>query len=191
MSSDAPRVLVPLAEGAEELETVTIVDVLRRAGAEVVLAGLAEGPVTCSRGVVLVPDAPLEGQRAADFDAVVLPGGAGGAQRLRDDPRVQAILRAAWSAERVVAAICAAPIALQPAGVLEGRAVTSHPSVREELHGALYRDDRVVRDGRLLTSRGPGTALEFALALVAELCGTQKAAQVAAPMVLHPVLRSA
>jgi 4-methyl-5(b-hydroxyethyl)-thiazole monophosphate biosynthesis len=191
MSVEPPRVLVPLAEGAEELETVTIVDVLRRAGAEVVLAGLAPGPVTCSRGVVLVPDATLDDLDPAGFDAVVLPGGAGGAQRLRDDPRVLALLRGAWETERVVAAVCAGPIALHAAGILEGRACTSHPSVRDALVGAHYREERVVRDGRLLTSRGPGTALEFALALVAELCGTDRAAAVAAPMVLHPALRTA
>lgn len=184
MRTDRRRVLVPLAEGAEEIETVTIVDVLRRAGVEVVLAGLQEGPVTASRGVVLVPDRPLDGLRAAEFDAVVLPGGAGGAQRLRDDQRVQQLLRDAHAADRWVAALCAGPIALHAAGLLAGRAVTSHPSVRGALTDTDYREDRVVRDGRLITSRGPGTAIEFALALVEALEGPETAAAVAGPMIL-------
>lgn len=175
-------VLVPLAEGFEEIEAVTVIDVLRRGGVEVVVAGLLPGPVRGSRGVVVVPDTTLDEVGARRFDAVALPGGRQGAEALRDDPRVRDLLVAHAQDGRWIAAICAAPIALAAAGLTEGRTLTSHPSVRDELLGVDYREDRVVRDDKLVTSRGPGTALEFAVALLALLCGGAKASEVAGPM---------
>lgn len=179
------RVLVLLAPGAEEMETVIVVDVLRRAGLEVLLAGVeGAGPVVCSRGVKICPDASLS-EAQGSFDLLVLPGGAQGAEALAASPVVQELLRRQAHEGRLIGALCAAPIALAAAGVGSGRALTSHPSVKERLAGfGVYKEDRVVRDGKLVTSRGPGTALEFALALVEELCGREKAAQVAAPMLL-------
>lgn len=176
--------LVILAEGAEEMETTITVDVLRRGGVEVVLAGLdGDQPVRCSRGMRLLPDAALSDVAHQAFDAVVLPGGAEGAQRLCGSDAVGSLLRAREKDDTLVAAICAAPTALSSHGVFRGRRLTSHPSVREILakHGEV-RDERVVEDGPLLTSQGPGTTFDFALALVARLCGTEKAAAVRAPM---------
>jgi protein deglycase len=115
------RVLLPLAPGAEELEAVTIVDLLRRAGFTVVVAGLEPGPVTCSRGTVILPDRPLAEVMDENFDLVVLPGGLPGADHLRDDSRVQALLRRQADAGRLVGAICAAPKALASAGLLRDR----------------------------------------------------------------------
>jgi protein DJ-1 len=177
------RVLVILAPGAEEMETVITVDVLRRAGLEVVLAGLSgAGPVTCSRQVRLVPDCALSAARGP-FDAIVLPGGGKGAEGLAASTEVHALLRQQEKEGRLIAAICAAPIALAAAGVGKGRRLTSHPSVREKLLAfGRYEEARVVQDGNLVTSRGPGTALEFALKLVELLAGQQTAEKVAAPM---------
>lgn len=181
----APRALVLLAPGAEEIETVTVVDVLRRAEIEVVLAGLrGPGPVRCSRGVVLVPDAALDAV-TGPFDAVVVPGGRGGTDALAADARVLRLLREQAAAGRLVAALCAGPEVLAAAGLAAGRRLTSHPSSRAVLEGeTTYVDEPVVVDGALVTSRGPGTALAFALALVAELLGPERAASVATPMVL-------
>lgn len=165
------RVLVPLAEGCEELEAVTIIDLLRRAEIEVVAAGLAPGPVRASRGVVLVPDATLDSVLDQDFDMIVLPGGAKGAERLAADARIQALLRRLSAAGRYTAAICAAPTALAAAGLLEGRSATSYPGFLDGVIGVDYREQPVVVDGHLVTSRGPGTAMDFALTLIELLAG--------------------
>jgi protein DJ-1 len=181
----APRALVVLAEGAEEMEAVIVVDVLRRAEVEVVLAGLdGEAPVRCSRGVRIAPDVALSGL-SGDVDALVLPGGKGGADRLAASPVVGELLRAQAASGRLVAAICAAPIALAAHGVFAGRRMTCHPSVNDVVaaHGRLA-EEPVVEDGQLVTSRGPGTAFLFALALVARLRGPDVAAKVRAPMML-------
>jgi protein deglycase len=174
------RVVVPLAEGFEEIEAVTIVDVLRRASIEVVTAALDTNPVRGSHGIVIEADQRLDDVRAEDFDAVVLPGGMPGSKTLRDDPRVRAIVQAAARDGRWVAAICAAPTVLEAAGVLAGRRATSYPG--NELPSASYVEERVVVDGNLVTSRGAGTALEFALALVERWKGPDVLAKLRASM---------
>lgn len=170
------RVLVPMVEGFEEIEAITVIDVLRRAGLEVVVAGVADGPVKGSRGVVVVPDTTMERAGAGDFDAVVLPGGPG-SKALAADSRVRAALAKATAGARLVAAICAAPaVVLGALGYLEGKRATCHPGLAKEL--AARSPERVVEDGNLITSQGPGTALEFSLALVARLAGPAKAAEI-------------
>jgi len=181
----APRALVLFADGFEEIETVTVIDVLRRADVQVVTASPGGGFVAGSRGVRVESERRLAGLSARDFDAVVLPGGMENARTLSVDPDAQRLIREARRLELWVAAICAAPLALKAAGAIGGARLTSHPSIEKELAGERYHDDRVVQDGRLLTSRGPGTALEFALALVGGLCGPEKAAAVAAPMMVR------
>ena len=176
-----PKVLVPLAEGCEELEAVTVIDLLRRAGVEVVTAALQPGPVTASRGVVLLPDTLLEEVQEQDFDMLVLPGGGGGARRLSEDPRVAALLkRMAQDAQRWTAAICAAPQVLAGAGLLEGRRVTAYPGALDgtQVDGLTVTGAAVEQDGRLVTSRGPGTAMDFALTLVGLLCGEEQRREV-------------
>lgn len=183
--STAKKVLILLASGAEEMEVVITADVLRRAGLEVTLAGVeGPAPVRCSRGVVLVPDCDLAAV-TGDFDLIVLPGGAEGAKRLGESPRVGALLAEQERKSRLIGAICAAPSALQRHGIGKGKALTSHPSVAAGLreHGS-YREDRVVQDGNLITSRGPGTAFEFALSLVARLLGQPAADALRAPMLV-------
>lgn len=167
----AKSVLIPLAEGFEELEAVTVIDLLRRAGVEVVTAGLEVGPVKGSRQTVIAPDATLDGAMARDFDMIVLPGGLAGAQHLADDDRVIGLVKRMADGGKFTCAICAAPMVLAKAGVLEGKRATCYPGVVE---GANITGEAVVRDGNVITSRGPGTAMDFALALIEALEGKEK-----------------
>lgn len=176
------RILVPLADGCEELEAVTVIDLLRRAEFDVVTAGLADEPVRASRGVTLVPDTRLEAVLDDAFDAVVLPGGGGGAERLLADERVTELLRRQAASGGCTAAICAAPKVLAGAGLLEGRRATSFPGWLDGETGFDYLEEPVVADGKLVTSRGPGTAMDFALAVIELLADAQTARAVEAKL---------
>lgn len=170
-----PNVLVPLAQGCEELEAVTIIDLLRRAEIKVVVAGLEEGSITASRGVVLVPDINLADVLSDEFDMIVLPGGIGGAQRLEADSRITELLQRMAKANRYTAAICAAPKVLASAGLLEGRQATAYPGALDDYaKSTTVTTAAMVQDGRVITSRGPGTAMDFALSLIEIMCGQDK-----------------
>ncbi len=170
-------VLVLLAEGFEEIEAITPIDLLRRAGSEVTAASLAEGiHVTGRSGITLHATTSLSAVSDRRFDCVVLPGGPG-VRRLRDDARVLDLVRGQSDSSGWIAAICAAPLVLKDAGILEGRRFTAHDSVRSELPAALF-DERLVVDGRLITSRGAGTSLDFALSIVGNLFSPEKALEV-------------
>lgn len=176
------RVLCLLTEGFEEIETVTPVDLLRRAGVEVVLAALnapTQGPllVTGRSGLTLCADTRLEEVKADAFDLLFIPGGPA-VKKLRDDGRAATLAQAFAQAGKPVAAICAAPLVLHDAGLLAGKRYTAHDSTYGELTAALAQE-KVVVDGLLTTSRGAGTALPFGLQLVATLVGADKAAEVA------------
>lgn len=183
--------LVPLAVGVEEMEAVIVVDVLRRAGWNVRTAAVRAGagsvpgaPLTASRGVRLLADAEWDEVRPDDFDVLVLPGGAGGTKVLRSfQPLLDAIRRFA-QAGKWTCAVCAAPLVLQEAGILRGRSATCHPGVRGELTEARRSDERVVMDGRIVTSQGPGTTFEFALAIVRAVDGDAVAERVRGGLVL-------
>lgn len=169
-----PKVLVALAQGCEELEAVTIIDLLRRANIEVVTAGLNAEPVVCSRRVVLVADTTME--KAAeidDFDAIVLPGGLPGADNLADSPLVVASLKRFSAEGKYVCAICAAPRVLAKAGLLRGKRVTAYPGFVDggQFPDVQYSGGAVEVDGKIVTSRGPGTAMDFALTLIELLSG--------------------
>lgn len=180
------RVLMPIADGFEEIEAVTIVDVLRRAGVEVVVAGLLGDRVVGAHGMALETDTTLHRALDHSFDSIVLPGGMPGTTNLRDDPRVIELLQRQRKSGGHVAAICAAPMVLAAAGVVSGVPVTSHPSTQSQLGDAVLRSgDRVVRSGNIVTSQGPGTALEFALALVEDLVGADRAGELARAMVVR------
>lgn len=180
-----PSVLVPLAPGFEDLEATTIVDILRRAGVEVITAGLAPGLVQGSRGLRVQPDVALDEVLERDFDMIALPGGMPGSEHLKNDPRVQALLKRMSNEGRYTAAICAAPMALAAAGLLDGRRATSYPGVVDKLDlpGTVYLSEPVVVDGKVVTSRGPGTAMDFALALAELLLGRTVRDQVEAALV--------
>jgi 4-methyl-5(b-hydroxyethyl)-thiazole monophosphate biosynthesis len=169
------KVLIPLAQGCEELEAVTVADILRRAGITVITAGLEPGAVRASRGMVLLPDATLDEALGTEFDMIVLPGGMPGAEHLKNDARVIALLKSMAVAGKYTTAICAAPMALHAAGLLEGKRATSFPGVLDRLPGThTYLHDKVVVDGNIVTSKGPGTAMDFALTLVELLAGKPK-----------------
>jgi protein deglycase len=165
------RVLVPLAEGCEELEAVTVIDLLRRAGVEVIVAGLREGTVTASRGVRIVPDMTLDQALHLEFDMVALPGGLPGADHLAADRRLADLLKRMNESGRFVGAVCAAPKVLARAGVLQGRIATAYPGVLQQEGHSDISGDAVIRDGTVITSRGPGTAMDFALELIEALAG--------------------
>ena len=170
------RVLVPLAQGCEELEAVTIIDLLRRAKIEVVTAGLNDEPVVASRGVRLIPDISIDDAIDQNFDMIVLPGGLPGAEHLDNDPRIKSLLKKMANDEKYTAAICAAPKVLANAGILSNKKATSYPGFLEnlDLPDTDLKTDPVVIDGNVITSRGPGTAMDFALALIEILAGKDK-----------------
>lgn len=183
-------ILIPIADGTEEIEAVCIIDTLRRAGADVTVASVeATLQVTASRGTKLVADV-LIGDCANDtFDLIAVPGGIPGAEHLRDSAVLTALLKAQADAGRLYAAICAAPVVvLQHHGLLAGRAATCHPDFASKLENPARVADRVVVDDaancRCITSRGPGTAIEFALALIEALYGAEKAHEVGARMLV-------
>lgn len=172
------KVLVPLAPGFEEVEALAPVDILRRAGAEVTLAGTVQGPIEGRNRIKVVPDTVMDNISAADYDMIVLPGGAVGTENLRKDERVKKAVEELMKKGRLVTAICAAPTVLSAIGVTANRVVTSHPSVRQQLVAKEVTDERVVADGNIITSQGPGTAMEFAFRLVEALFGRAKAEEV-------------
>ena len=178
------RVLVPIASGFEELEAVTIIDLLRRAEVEVVVAGLEAGTVQASRGVVLQPDCTLDEALEADYDMMVLPGGMPGAEHLWNDERVVDLLKKLHASGKFTGAICAAPRVLAVAGILDGKEATGYPGFIDtgDFPELRYTGAPVEQDGTVITSRGPGTAMDFALALVEQLCGAEVRDAVEGPL---------
>lgn len=169
------KVIIPLADGFEEIEAITIVDVLRRAGIDVTVAGLHSGSIEGAHRVNVVPDTTIDMITSADFDMIVLPGGQPGSDNLNADERVKALIRDFYLKGKLTGAICAAPYVLAGAGILEGKKATSYPSYSGKLGGAIYQEKTVVEDGKIITSRGPGTAVYFALAIIERLIGREKA----------------
>jgi len=168
------KVIVPLAEGFEEIEFITVVDILRRAEIEVVTAGLKENPIEGAHRVLVMADVSMDEIEPGDFNGVILPGGFPGFRNLGEDERVLDLVREMDRAGKYVAAICGAPSVLVKAGVVEGKKATIHPAGRGDLRDDQYADDRVVVDGKLITSKAAGSALEFALKLVEVLAGEEK-----------------
>ena len=175
-----PKALIPLAQGCEELEAVTVIDILRRAGVEVVSAGLDAQPVRASRGTVLIPDTTLDAALEHGYDMVVLPGGQPGTDNLKKDVRILDLLKRMAQQGKYVAAICAAPSVLAAAGLLDGKRATCFPTCLDDFPRVNLQTAAVVEDGKLITSRGPGTAMDFALILVERLMGHAKRLEVEA-----------
>jgi 4-methyl-5(b-hydroxyethyl)-thiazole monophosphate biosynthesis len=178
------RALVPLADGAEEMEAVIIIDTLRRAGWHVACVGIRKGPVVASRGVRLVPDAVWSEVDPDSFDVLVLPGGGGGTEQLLGHSGLLDALRRFHDRGSITAAVCAGPLVLQGAGLLDGRRATCHPGVAGRLTVTERLDEPVVVDGTVVTSQGPGTSFLFALTLIAMVDGKEEARKIASAMIV-------
>ncbi len=180
------KVLVPIADGSEDIEAVCIIDVLRRAEADVTVASVgAELQVTASRGTRIVADKSITECVDETYDLIALPGGIPGAENLRDSKELIDMLKRQKREGRFFAAICASPaVVFQHHGLLESCRATCHPFFVEELGNREMVESRVVVDGTCITSRAPGTAIEFALKLVELLYGREKADEVALPMLV-------
>ena len=174
----AKKALIILAPGYEELEAVAVVDILRRAGIDVTIAAVEPGPVSSARNVRIVPDVLLEDTAGRDFDLVVLPGGLESTETLAANQQVISMLKRQLANQGLIGAICAAPTILDRHGLSTGRTITCHPVCRDAVRHADISEERVVEDGLVVTSQGPGTAVEFALRLVERLEGPGKMKEV-------------
>ncbi len=176
--------LIPIADGTEEIEAATLIDVLRRADIDVTVASCSNDlHITASRGVKLVADKTIADCKETPFDAIVLPGGMPGAEHLRDCVTLIDLLRTQQAAGRLYAAICAAPaVVFVPHGLLAGKKATCYPSMQDQLPEPA--DGRVVVDGNCITSQGPATAMEFAVELIRRLSGDDKANKIAAALLM-------
>lgn len=169
-----------MADGCEEIEALTVVDIARRAGVETAMISISGNKkVTGSHKITFETDIPAEFMDFEQLDGIVLPGGMPGTVNLGKNSYVQSVIADFMTKGKLVTAICAAPSVLGEAGLLEGRKATSYPGFEEQLHGAAYTTEPVVRDGNVITSRGMGTAIPFALAIVEYLLGSDKAAEIA------------
>ncbi|XP_043701400.1 protein DJ-1 homolog B [Telopea speciosissima] len=186
---NAPQILVPIANGTEEMETVMIIDILRRASAKVVVASVEDKiDILASRKVKLVADMLLEDAAKLSYDLIVLPGGLGGAQAFASSEKLVNLLKKQMESNKPYGAICASPaLVLEPHGLLKGKKATAYPPMCNKLSDQSEVENRVVVDGYLITSRGPGTSMEFALAIVEKFMGRKKALELAKAMVfMHP-----
>lgn len=179
------KILVPLAEGSEEIEAITVIDVLRRAKFEVIIASVSDSKqLTLSRMVKIVAECLLSEVGQMEFDAIVIPGGLPGSYNLAQSELLSKIVKIHYEKNKTLAAICAAPAVVLD-NILTNAMITCHPRFAEAVKRNKYVDKRVVVDKTIITSQGPGTALEFSLAIVSALGGESLAFSVKAPMVAH------
>lgn len=180
------NVLVPVADGTEDLEAVAIIDILRRAGATVTIASVTGSlGVTCSQGIRISADCLIADCTDREYDLVALPGGIPGVEHLRDSGDLIRILQRQNRAGKLYGAICASPaVVLQPHGLLENRLATCHPGFADKLVNRDTTGATVIADGNCITSRGAGTAVDFGLALVEHLFGHDKRRSVEAGLAL-------
>lgn len=169
--------MVFLAQGFEEVEAFTVVDYLRRKDIEVHMTSITgEKEVQGAHGIKVVADQNLEDIKDLEgYEAVIIPGGLPGATNLRDHKEVIKIVKAINEKGKLVGAICAGPIVLEKAGILKGKSVTSYPGFDKDLKNVVYKEDKVVKDGNIITSRGPALAVDFALAILEYLLGEEAA----------------
>ncbi len=179
------KVLVPVADGIEELEAAAIIDCLRRAGADLTIASVQNLQITTSRKVKITADCLITDCSAITYDLIVLPGGMPGAEHLRESKTLVEMLKKQMQSGRLYAAICASPVVvLEHHGLLVGKKATSYPAMADKLKNKEAIGQRVVVDGNCITSQGPGTALEFALKLVEILFGIEKSRELAKAMLV-------
>jgi 4-methyl-5(b-hydroxyethyl)-thiazole monophosphate biosynthesis len=175
--------LILFADGSEELEAITIVNILRRGGINVTLTGLHSGILRGSRGTMIQPDTTLDEVLKRDYDLIALPGGQPGTNNLKTDERVIALVQRMAKQGKYVSAICAAPSVLATAGLLDGKQATSFPGALDQFPKVARKNESTVEDGIFITSRGPGTAMDFSLLLLERLAGKQKRDEVEASLV--------
>ncbi len=181
------KILVPLADGFEEIEAFTLIDVLRRAEMEVITTSISNSlEVTGAHGIATLCQSYLKDEQVLEYNAFILPGGLPGSTHLAESEKVIADIQQMAANDRWLGAICAAPHVLAKAGVLENRHATSYPSCKSQLKGAIWTDQDVVVDAKIITSRGVGTALAFALKWVEILISKEKSTQLAAAMLVDP-----
>ncbi|KAG2305579.1 hypothetical protein Bca52824_025327 [Brassica carinata] len=175
------QILVPIAEDSEEIEAIALVDILRRAKANVVIAAVGNSlEVVGSRKAKLVADVLLDEVAEKSFDLIVLPGGLNGAPRLASCEKLVNMLKKQAEANKPYGGICASPVyVFEPHGLLKGKKATTHPVVSNKLLDQSHVEHRVVVDGNVITSRAPGTAMEFSLAIIEKFYGREKALQLA------------
>lgn len=178
------KIIVFLAEGFEEIEAVTCVDVLRRAGIEVTTVALNDVEVTGAHNMIIKADKLIQEINYKDYEGVILPGGMPGATNLRDNEEVINIVKQLYLENKLVGAICAAPIVLDRAGIIEGKKATSYPGFDKEMLSCNYIEDRVVVDKNIITSRGPGIALDFAIKIIEYLIDKDKASEIEKQMLV-------
>jgi 4-methyl-5(b-hydroxyethyl)-thiazole monophosphate biosynthesis len=180
------KILVPVADGTEELEAVSIIDCLRRAGAEVTVASVQDLQIVTSRKIKITADCLIKDCADQIYDLIVLPGGMPGAEHLRDSEVLITMLKDHVEAGRLYAAICASPaVVLEHHGLLAGKKATCHPSFMGKLKNTSAVNQTVVVDGHCITSQGAGTALEFSLKLAEILFGLEKRNEIAKAMVVR------
>lgn len=179
------KILIPLATGFEEIEAVTNIDVLRRAGIEVITAGIGSTKIEGDHGIKVETDTEISRVVAADVDGVVLPGGMPGAANLRDSGELLKIIKDINEKKGLCAAVCAAPIVLDAAGILEGKNATSYPGFDDQMPSCNYQEERVVIDDNIITGRGPGVAMEFALNIVEYLLDAESRSQLEDSMLVE------
>jgi 4-methyl-5(b-hydroxyethyl)-thiazole monophosphate biosynthesis len=180
------KVLVYLAPGFEEIEAVTIIDLLRRAEINVTVAGLGDGPITGSHDISVLSDVSIEDINPDNFDYLVLPGGQPGTNNLKNNQKVLEAIQQFQQEKKLIGAICAAPTVLHKAGVLDNKKVTSYPSEESVFSTSRYENSPVVKDENIITSRGVGTAIDFALELIGEIKGEDVKKDTAAK-ILHQI----
>jgi 4-methyl-5(b-hydroxyethyl)-thiazole monophosphate biosynthesis len=165
-----PKILMILADGFEEIEAIAVADVLRRAGLDLTLAGLSAQMITGAHGIAVKADCLLANVNSSEMNAVVLPGGMPGAMHLRESDAVMETVKAIYNKGGIAAAICAAPIALARAGIIDGKQITAYPGFEKYLEKSDYTETLTQVDGRVITGKGPGASFEFA-ARIAEAFG--------------------
>lgn len=179
-----PKILMPLANGFEEIEALAVVDILRRAEIDVVLAGITSGIITSARNLAVTPDTTLDTITSDDFDMIILPGGQPGTDNLNAEPLLHEIIKKFNESGKFIAAICAAPIILAADGLLDGKRATSYPAYSNKLGNCFYDELPIVVDGTIITSQGPGTAIAFALEIVKILVSDQISKTIAEAMLI-------
>ncbi|PID42192.1 MAG: DJ-1 family protein [Proteobacteria bacterium] len=180
------KILVPIADGTEMIEALSVVDIFRRAGAHVDLASVGNKVTTSSHEVRIEADKLIEECLDEEYDLVVIPGGIPGSENLKNSSALTTILKKQYEANKLYGAICAAPaVVLGYHGLLEGKKATCHPLYLNEISGETVKDEKVVQDGNCVTSQGAGTAIDFSLALLARVMGTEKMKEVAKGLALN------